>query len=341
MCIRDSLDSVSGQIATHYERAGLLDQAIIYYQRAASTAQRVYANDDVIGLLTRGLSLLEQLPQDEGRDRRELSMLLQLAPIYRVTRGWTAPELERVVYRTLDLCDTVGDDALRAETLDGMQSLLIVQAQLARMETVAAEVRDLYQRSHDVPPPLSGMYLAGAHLHRGRFVESNRAFARMIAEHGEPQPENLQQTQGWNPAILSRAWQSHALWCLGYPRQALDRGAEAERLAGDLAVPFNQALASAYRALLLQVSAEAPAAREAAEEALRLAVEFKAPYYRVWSAILVQFARAREQPSERSVADLRVAIAEFRATGARLRLPYYCWLLACALRQIDLSLIHI
>ena len=105
----EHLDPVAGQIATHYERAGALDQAILYYQRAASMAQRVYANEDAIGMLTRCLSLLDQLPHDEQRDRCELNVLLQLVPIYRVTRGWTAPELERAVYRTLDLCDTVGD----------------------------------------------------------------------------------------------------------------------------------------------------------------------------------------------------------------------------------------
>jgi DNA-binding SARP family transcriptional activator len=333
----DHLDPVSGQIAAHYEHAGLLDQAIVYYLHAASTAQRVYANDDAISLLTRCLSLLEQVPHDEQRDRRELSVLLQLAPVYRVTRGWTAPELERAVYRTLDLCNAVGNDSLRAETLDGMQSLLVVQAQLARVLEVAAEVRDLYQRSHGELPPLSGMYLAGAHLHMGRLVEANSAFAQMIAEHSEPQPENLKYTQGWSPAILSRAWQSHGLWCLGYPQQALDRAAEAVRLAGELAVPFTQALATAYQALLLQLCTEVPVAREAAEEALRLSIEYKAPYYRAWSAILVQFARTLEQPSERSVGVLRAAIAEFTSTGARLRVPYYYWLLACACQRIGQS----
>ncbi len=330
----DHLDPVAGQIAAQYERAGLLDQAIVFYQRAASTAQRVYANDDAIGLLSRGLALLEQLPHDQQRDRRELSMHLQLTPIYRVTRGWTAPELERAVYRTLDLCDAAGNDALRAETLDGMQSLLVVQAHLGRVVEVSAEVRDLYLRSHGELPPLSGMYLAGAQLHMGRLIEANRAFAQMIAEHGELSPENLQQTQGWNAAILSRAWQSHALWCLGYPEQAVSRAKEAVRLAGELALPFNQALASTYRAHLLQLCGEPPAAREAAEEALKLSVEYKAPYYRDWATILVRYAQAWEEPSQGTLTDLRAAIAAFTSTGARLRLPYYFWLLARACQQV-------
>src|SRR4029450_8963504 len=37
------LDSVSGQIAVHYEQAGLVEQAIPYCQRAAEVAKRTYA----------------------------------------------------------------------------------------------------------------------------------------------------------------------------------------------------------------------------------------------------------------------------------------------------------
>jgi DNA-binding SARP family transcriptional activator len=54
-----ALDSVSGQIATHFELAGRLEQAIPYYQRAAEAAQRVYANADAIRDYGRAIALLE------------------------------------------------------------------------------------------------------------------------------------------------------------------------------------------------------------------------------------------------------------------------------------------
>ena len=88
----DDLDSVSGQIAFHYEHAGMAEQAIPYYQRAAVVAQRVYANEDAISLLSRGLALLEGLPAGMKRDRQDLDLLLALAPTLRVAKGWTAPE---------------------------------------------------------------------------------------------------------------------------------------------------------------------------------------------------------------------------------------------------------
>ncbi|MBX2997463.1 MAG: AAA family ATPase [Caldilineaceae bacterium] len=53
-------DRISGQIAIHYESAGDIPKAIHYYQQAAESAQRLYANADAIRNYRRALSLLEK-----------------------------------------------------------------------------------------------------------------------------------------------------------------------------------------------------------------------------------------------------------------------------------------
>ena len=325
----EDLDSVSGQIASHYERAGMIEQALPSYQRAAAVAQRVYANEDAISLLSRSLELLELLPAGSKRDKQELSLQLALAPLYRVTKGWAAPELERVLDRALALCDTVGDDAQRAQTLYGLQSVYVVQAKLEKVQMVSDELQTLYQRSlGTAPPPFAGMMLAGARLHLGRITDANAQFVEIIAAHDPDQLLHLQESQGVNYAALARAWQAHALWCLGYPQQALSRGLDAVKLVQDLDQPFNQALVSAYLALLQQLRADEAVAREHAEQALALASKYQAPYYRAWAGILVSYALALEQPDEERIGRLRGSITEFKASSARLRLPYYLSLLA-------------
>ncbi len=325
----EDLDSVSGQIASHYERAGMIEQALPHFQRAAAVAQRVYANEDAISLLSRSLELLELLPAGSKRDKQELSLQLALAPLYRVTKGWTAPELERVLDRALGLCDMVGNDAQRAQTLHGLQSLYVVQAKLERVQMVSDELQTLYQHSlSTVPPPFAGMMLAGARLHLGRISDANAQFVEIIAAHDPDQLLHLQESQGVNYAALARAWQAHALWCLGYPQQAQERGLDAVKLVQDLDQPFNQALVSAYLAMLQQLRADEAVAREHAEKALALARTFQAPYYRAWAGILVNYALALEQPNEERIGHLRGSIAAFKASNARLRLPYYLSLLA-------------
>jgi DNA-binding SARP family transcriptional activator/predicted ATPase len=325
----DDLDAVSGQIASHYERAGMIEQALLYYQRAAAMAQRVYANEDAIRLLSRSLELLELLPAGMKRDKQELGLQLVLSALYRVTKGWATPELEHVLNRALALCDTVGDDAQRAQTLYGLQSVYVVQAKLGRVQVVSDEVKTLYQRSFGTAPPLlAGMMLAGARLHLGRIAEASAQFAEIIATNDPDQILQILESQGWNCVIQSRAWQAHALWCLGYPQQAQEKGLDAVKLVHGLDQPFNHALASAYVALLQQLCADEAVAREHAEQALALAIKFQAPYYRAWATILVSYALALEQPNEEHIVRLRDSISEFKASGARLRLPYYLSLLA-------------
>ena len=324
----EDLNSVSGQLAWHYERAGMIEEALAYYQRAAAVAQRVYANEDAINLLSRSLQLLDLLPTGARRDKQELSLRLALAPLYLVTKGWAAPENERTLDRALALCDTVGGDAQRAQTLYGLQSVYVVQAKLERVLMLTEELHTVYQRSAGTLPPFADMMLAGAWLHLGRITEANAQFTHIIAAHDPEQILHVQESQGSNYAAHARAWQAHALWCLGYPKQAQEKGHDAIKLVQDLHQPFNQALVSAYLALLLQLCADEAVAQEYAEHALSLSIEYQAPYYRAWSDILVSYARALEQPTGERTQRLRDSIMEFKAGGARLRLPYYLSLLA-------------
>jgi DNA-binding SARP family transcriptional activator/predicted ATPase len=324
----DDLDPVSGQIAAHYEHGGSIEHAIPYYHRAALVAQHLFAHEDAILLVRHCLALLEQRPAGAARDRQELDFLLALEPLYRITQGWTGPELERIVDRTLVLCDMVGDDTQRAKTLYGLQALLIVQARLDRVQLVAEDLHALYKRTQDELPPLLDMMLAGAQLHLGRLNEANDAFTHILATHDARQVLNFLESQGWNFAVHTRGWQSHVQWCLGYPELAMRSALDAVQLAQNLEQLFNGALATTFLAMLSQMSADPTTARKRAEEALALTIEYKSPYYSAWSEILVSHARAREQPGEAHIVALRAAIEKFTSTGVRLRLPYFLSLLA-------------
>ncbi|HEX8995216.1 MAG TPA: BTAD domain-containing putative transcriptional regulator [Ktedonobacterales bacterium] len=324
----NELDVVSGELASQYERAGMIEHAIPYYRRAATVVQALWANEEAISLLLRGLDLLQALPASAKRDRQELELQIALAPLYRMTRGWTAPELERALDRALALCDTIGDDTNRALTLFGMTSLYVVQARLDRVLLVYDEMISVFQRTlGGPPPPFAGIMLAGAQLHMGKVVESSAHMAEFLATHDPKEIIQLEESQGTNYAALATAWQSHALWLLGYPQQALDCGLEAIRMVREAGQPFNQALASTYLSLLQQLRASESAAQTHAEQALALASAYQAPYYRNWAHIMTCYAQALRAPDANGITRMRDAIAIFSESGAHLRLPYYLALL--------------
>ena len=60
----------------HYEQAGEAVRAIPFYQRAAEVAQRVYAHEEAIDLLSRGLRLLDNLRDQARYDE------LRVGPVY-------------------------------------------------------------------------------------------------------------------------------------------------------------------------------------------------------------------------------------------------------------------
>jgi len=133
-----------------------------------------------------------------------------------------------------------------------------------------------------------------------------------------------------NYEVVARAWQSHALWCLGRPDTALAGATHALRLARELGQPFSQAIAASYLALLQQLRADPATFRATAKEALDHATKFNVTYYRQQAAILLAYAETLDRPGATGLQHLRNAIESFKETGVRLRLPYYHALLADA-----------
>ena len=329
------LDPVSAQIAAHYESAGLLEQAIPHYSRAAVVAQGIYAHDEAIALAGRGLSLLGQLPASARRDGRELDLQLILAPSYRVTRGWAAPELGDGLDRALALCDRGGTPAQRAQILTGMQSRYIVEGRLEKCALITDELVRVFREAQEEPPQSVFAMLAGVRLQMGRFQEACDDIDRLVREADPSQFRRLQESQGLNYEVIVRAWQSHGLWCLGRSDAAFEGVSRALRLAREGGQPFSQTIAATYLALLQQLRADAATFRAQSEEALELATEFKATYYRAWAGILVAYGETLGGPPAAGLTRLRSAISSFKETGARLRLPYYLALLADAHLRAD------
>ena len=326
-------EPVYGQVAAHYDQAGVPEKAIPNYEMAGAVAAGVYANDDAIALLNRGLELLRLTPAGDTRDAQELALLLAITPLYRLTKGWTAPELRRVLNRALGLCDKVGTPAQRAQILYGLQSMYVVEGRLEMVQSTYEEMRRLFLRTQSNAPQFAGLMVAGAKMHQGWFSEARAGFEQIIASHNEEQVRGLQTSQGVNYLVLRQAWDSHGLWCMGFPETALQRALDAVQIARRYAQPFNHALAVTYLAMLQELRSDSAAFRAQATEALSQTQESRAVYYQQWAQILVDFAEAGDNPSATRLEKLENTIDAFVATGARLRLPYYLSLLARACQQ--------
>jgi DNA-binding SARP family transcriptional activator/tetratricopeptide (TPR) repeat protein len=128
------LDPVSHQLASHYERAGLPDQAIPFYLGAARVARRVYASEEAITLLQRGIVLAEEWGRGVSEDKRSAA-----APLWEETG------------------DILAMRARHEEAIEAYQNALscvpgtkpVVQARLYRKTGAVRQAQRLYAEALD------------------------------------------------------------------------------------------------------------------------------------------------------------------------------------------------
>src|SRR5215813_13112855 len=98
-------------LAHHYTAAGLIAEAVPYWQRAGQRAIERSANVEAIAHLRQGIALLTTLPDTPERVQAELTLQTTLGPALIATRGIAAPEVAATYNRARELCQQAGDTA--------------------------------------------------------------------------------------------------------------------------------------------------------------------------------------------------------------------------------------
>jgi predicted ATPase len=127
--------------------------------------------------------------------------------------------------------------------------------------------------------------------------------------------------------VMFQCFAAHAFLELGYPDQSAERLAEASALARELGHPQTLVVAGRVAAQLHQLRGEVSQAYERAKEALELADEYGLTVWRAYGLIELGWAEA-ELGYPNAIARIRQGLADYEATGAKLRTPYFLGLLA-------------
>ncbi|MGA9725688.1 MAG: AAA family ATPase [Candidatus Binatus sp.] len=236
-----------GVMAQHAELAGLSDQAITYYQRAAEQAQARSAHGEAIAPFRKAIALLATQPEGAQRDTHELTLQLLLGGSLIAERGFAHPEVEGSYERARVLCEVVGDAGRLGIAQLGLSYFYYNHGDVERGRALAAEVLALAEAQGSAELlVMAHQNVAEPEYYQGKFASSlthcERAFALYDpARHSEFLPTG---SHIGVPALGYGAWN---LWCLGWPDSALARAEEAVSLGRRLNHPF-----SLVRALLFE-----------------------------------------------------------------------------------------
>jgi DNA-binding SARP family transcriptional activator len=312
-------DTVAAQLAEQYAQAGRPERALAYYRQAADVAVGMFAHAEAIRLHEKALSILAAQPAGRDRDSGELAVLEATAAPLNARYGYSSPDLQRALERTIAL----------AESLGRRDSIISGLAALWTSRFVQGRTTDSYQtatRALNLADPeseLAGqahLAVGGSAVSLGRPAEGLRHLDLAAKLAGGAVWLSI----GTRPDVHGKAWTAHAHWLLGHDTAALAASREAVTLARAIGHPYSLAVALAYAGITHQMCHGLAELRNIVDELRQLCDRYDFAYYREWALILDGWSR----PGGSGTEMVRRGISTLRSEGAFARMPYWMSLLA-------------
>jgi predicted ATPase len=253
-------------LAHHYERADRWAPAATCYGRAAELAAERSADEEATRLLTRGINLLEKLPEGPERRRQELELRLQLGTSRIVSQGFSHEDVAATYRRARALCQPSDGAQLRSQALVGLASVHFGRAAHDAAGQVAREMVALGEEAGDETIEATAHGWLGCPLQlQGHSADALRHFDRAIEL---SDPSRFRSAAGWiaNWAIAANVWSAVSLAELGRPDTALERARRAVELARKPDDPFGLAWTLTMSAIFHYMRRDLDRVLEEAEE---------------------------------------------------------------------------
>jgi TOMM system kinase/cyclase fusion protein len=317
-------------LAHHYTEAGLIAEAVPYWQRAGQRAIERSANVEAIAHLRQGIALLTTLPETPARVQAELTFQTTLGPALMATRGYGAPEVAATYHRARALCEQAEETSELFPVLWGMWLLYTGRAEHETARELAEQCLSLARRLDDPALLLEAHIALGAswfslgqlsqaqaHIEQGRRLYDPQQHHALTFRYGN-----------FDPGAWCLACAGWTLWLLGYPDQALARVNAALTLAQHLEHPYTLARGLYWTALLHQLRREWQAVSERADTAITVATEHQVALVLAVGPIVRGWALAMQGQGAEGLTQLCQGLDAYRATGAEFQRPHFLSILA-------------
>ncbi len=280
----DNRSGISAQLAGHYEQALMPEQAITWYQQAAEVAQQVYANAEVVKLLTKALSLINSLPASEARDSQEVRLRVALSAPLVALSGYKAPAVMAEYQRILALCLRL-EQPPDPRVLRGLAIANILQANFRQSWEYGQQILDLLQFQQDSILLVEGHYVLGVSAFwRGEFEQSWLYLERALANYSSALRAEHINTYAQDPRIICMVRLAWTLWHLGYPDQAYNMIDSMAAPQETVPHPYSQAYALVFACMLYEDAEDQLRLQAQAEQLGELATQADFFYLRNWAA---------------------------------------------------------
>jgi predicted ATPase len=329
----ETVDHQPELLAHHCTEAGLIEQAVAYWYKAGQSAIQRSAHVEAISHITKGLELLQTLPETPDRVQREVDMLIAMGASLLAVKGYGAAEVRETYTSAQQLCQHLDDPHQLFSVLRGLWHYYHVRAEYQTAHALGERLLDIAQQAQDAAMLLAVHRALGATLSQlGAVAAAHTHYAQGMALYDSQQHRVYVFRYGEDAGVVCHSFAAWTLWYLGYADQGRAQNDEAVLLAQQIDHPFSLCVVLSNAAIFHQYRREVRVAQERAEAAIRLATEQEFPVWKARNALLRGWALAYQGRAQEGVEQLTQGLVAFRAAGSEILRPYSLALLAEAYR---------
>jgi len=295
-----------------------MEKAVTYLLQAGKRAARLSAYQEVIAHMSKGLTLLQRLPDTPERAQTELELQIVLGNALMVTKGFGAVEVEQTYSRAWQLCQQVyaGETSHVFPILYGRWVFYFIRGAHRTAYQLAEEFLDLAQRQHD-PAIVVAHRCMGWCFCLGELVAARPHFEQIAALYNVEQHRPLTFQYGQDPGPVGLVVGALDLWLLGYPEQARQWSERALLLAHEAAHEYTLAYALVLSSWFHHICQERAGVQEQAEEAIAIATKQGFALPLAWGTIIRGWTLAKQGQGDAGIGQIHQGMAALRHTRAQ------------------------
>jgi class 3 adenylate cyclase/predicted ATPase len=325
------MDSQPELLAQHYSEAGLVEKSVAYWGLAGRRSAARSAMAEAAAQLQKGLDQLALLPDNRQRQQQELEFWSSLGAALRFVKGQAAPEMGHAFARARELWERLGSPPEFLHIPYGQSIYHMYRGEFELAQRLDEDLLRLSRERGDSAGLVLGHDGSGRDLLlAGKFASARSHFEQVLAVYDPTSHRELVHQTGSHPQVVSQGYLGIALFCLGFPEQALARSSATIAEARTLAHPPSLAASLAMGARLLSFDGDSAALDERADQLIAVATEQGFPLYRALGTIYRGWVKVSTGDVAEGIYLLRNGSTAYRTTGAESRMPYYIALLARA-----------
>ncbi|NOT57060.1 MAG: AAA family ATPase, partial [Deltaproteobacteria bacterium] len=317
-------------LAYHYTEAGLIEQAIPFWQRAGEGASKRLALKEAIAHLKQGLALIGTLPLSPEREEQELDIRIRLGTAWMGLKGQGVSEVWTSLHPALRLAKSLGRQEALVPIYWGLSVHVSVQGRVAESLDWVKDMLATAEASGDRDLLIVSHWAACTVYHwLGDFSQEQEHGDRLLALYDTMQHCHIVDLTNIDPKTGATIHGSLATWILGYPDRAVQESEAIIAHARQLGHPYNLGWALHMSSWLWDFRGEPAQMLVRAEETKRLGHTHSLPILSdVLAPTIEGIASLRAGRFAESIPPLRSAIETWNAHGVEITIPYYRAVLA-------------